>query len=232
MSIDKKTLDRIQKLLAMTESPNDNEASIARRRVDAILESLNLTEDDILEKGRYTQVVYNTKDKSTATWKIQMYTNIAFILGCSITYMRKSPELTILGRGGRPEIVAYIFSIVERNMVAEWKAYREQYKELNGHSPRGTVRTTWHKYFGIGVCQKSQSIYSNLSTEEQQELQVDLKEAAKQAPDARVVTRRQREDKNLDVSVARAAYTTGTEQNLNIGLGTNSENNQLEVVDE
>lgn len=220
MSIDKKTLERIQKLLAMTESPNKNEANIAQRRVDAMLKELSLTEEDILGIGQYKKVFYITKDRSTPSWKIQMYTQIAFILGCSLTYRRNCRDLCILGRGGRPDIVYYVFSVVERNMIAAWNQFRKEYKAANNVSPKGKVRDTWYKYFSYGVMQKAYDIYANLDEESQKEVQADFKEAQeKEADDVRTVRSRQpSQDTDIDYSVARSGYRSGIEQNLNIGL--------------
>lgn len=218
--IDKKLLDRIQKLLALAESCNPNEARIARLRADKLLAQLNLSEDEALGLGAYTILPYTTKDQSSAPWKIQMYSGVASVLGCSILYRRRSRTIEIVGRTGRAEIVRYIFSVVERNMVEAWKTFRKN----QNRSLTSKDRQAWFKFFSQGVQEKVWQIFGNLSTDERDSLHQEVKDSRSSVNfDVKVVSSKGLQlDWEAEESLIVDAYDAGVNQNLNIGVGTST----------
>jgi ElaB/YqjD/DUF883 family membrane-anchored ribosome-binding protein len=85
-----KMLEKVRKLLALSQSPNEHEAALAAERAQAILAEYNLTMADALKKGQAAEkfVVDNELFTKAAPWQRSLGVAVATLYFCSYLFVR------------------------------------------------------------------------------------------------------------------------------------------------
>jgi hypothetical protein len=128
----KRLMERVRKLLALSESPNENEAAFAAAKAKELLERYNLSisdleVDDIVEKG------YDTGRVRMATWLLNLAASVARGFDCDIYYTRgggkrvgtdasATSRITFVGTDMDTEVAEYVFEylrVTVERMTAE-----------------------------------------------------------------------------------------------------------------
>ena len=148
-----KVLDKVQKLLALAQSDNVNEAALAARTAQQIMHKHNLTsymvenfnseksiEEEIIDwtqQGRPLDVF----NKKAATWKIHLAMIVARANHCRI-YLNHAPEgscFGLIGRESDANIVRYLYAYLVHEI-----------HRLTKRDGKGKGRT-WNNNFRIGA---------------------------------------------------------------------------------
>lgn len=180
-----KIIDKIKKLLALSQSANEHEAALAAARAselmlehqisEAKLQTTTTTEEPIEEH------VVEGSDKKCVMWKGELAERIAVTLGCKMFWLSRKLDAThkevftkILGRKSSVQTVEYLYLylVAEINRLAESKYDPEndeeyQRAEQNGahFSHRSHAARRWKEAFRLGA---TRTICNRLSAQREQ----------------------------------------------------------------
>lgn len=137
-----KMIDKVKKLLRLSESTNQAEAELAMQRANDIIRNFQLDEDEIsisgdqYEFGTFMYEFPNLRMKYV--WTKDLARAAAVLFDCEMIYNRTlhKSEYTIIGPKGNFEAVKamadYLFnswkSIVERDLVAEKRKWWDEHQ--------------------------------------------------------------------------------------------------------
>lgn len=118
----KKLLERIRKLLALSESPNENEALLAAAKAKDMLERYNLSLADI-ETCEITEKNYATGSSRMAGWLLQLASSVARGFNCEIYYRKTmdgksklTASICFVGTNIDTEIAEYVFEYLRKTV--------------------------------------------------------------------------------------------------------------------
>lgn len=222
MNIDEQNrhIERIKKLLALSGSSNEHEATIARRRAEALMEKYAISQA-MLGKAEFGSGDFETDTKDRAAWKHKLFGALGFIFGCATAfYTNRNQKLTYTFYGKKPsvEITLYICEVVTRALKSSWKTHLNELRRC-GVRPTAKAKADFYFHFAAAVSRKVSEVFQGMSEQEQANLNEELSESAKQTahiPEARSRTVREKE---RDLTASRAGYLAGQSQSINIGVG-------------
>jgi hypothetical protein len=139
---------KIKKCLELSSSSNEHEAALAMQRAQEMMAKHSITESDI-EMSKITESDTQAHDSHKVPVHIVRLTNlVARAFGCGYLFSmqyhnwRNITHARFIGEGARPEIAAYAFEVLARQMGRGRKAY------LGGLSRR-LKRTSRAKYAAL-----------------------------------------------------------------------------------
>lgn len=153
-----KILDRIRKLQALSDSPNEAEALAAARRVDKLirehavqlceLSAASLNEADPMGVIRIESGFGQHNDQ--LTWAVARYCNCY-----ALRHARKGHPTTfsVYGRRSDREAFHWLISVARRSSETEYRAWEEAEQPV-GRRPR----TDWKKGYAFGLAAKLDSL--------------------------------------------------------------------------
>jgi hypothetical protein len=129
---------KIAKCLNLANSDNPNEAQAAKRQAEALMKKYSLTSADVA-----ASTINQQQLKATHRYQLPVYlANLACVIakafGCetTVTIGNKhwGSNLNFFGVGIKPELCAYTYSVLRRQLLKDRKDYRDsltRYKPTN-----------------------------------------------------------------------------------------------------
>lgn len=211
-----KILEKIKKCLALSKSANGNEAAIALRQAQALMEKYNINQSAI--------ELSDITSKTAKTWKSQNPAKYTHVLAVTIAhaftvkpiYHSYSERTTVefIGFDAQPEIAAYCYDVLYRQLVKDRKAFMstlsKRYKKVNKTRKADLFAEHW----AVGVYMK----ITNFALNEKQEQLIDqyLEQRGSKLTTSEV---RQHKAKREDDDAMHKGYIAGKNANLNHGMG-------------
>lgn len=123
----KKIVSRIRKLLALSQSPNQNEAALAAQKAADLLSEYNLSLSDI-ELSELPIVDEEVDVSYLATWRVRLAHVVSRSNYCRLLLLPSCRRLIFVGRDHNAkaarEMFLYLSSSIEENCRAYAKKYR------------------------------------------------------------------------------------------------------------
>jgi hypothetical protein len=133
----RRVLEKVEKLLALSGSDNEHEATLAMQRAGELLEKHNLGMEAVMaEKNNYTHLIINTGKQRMATYLryivalLQKYFFVDIVLS-SVYDPVKNIKLRTIELFGRPENVAvgeYCYHFLVNTLDSSWRVNRGKFK--------------------------------------------------------------------------------------------------------
>lgn len=118
-------LEKIKKLLALSKSPNEHEAALALQKAQVLMERYSITEEAIQTIDIGEADTPATVKRSPARWEMGLVRTIRRAFGCDsfLDCDTNSATWVFIGSGPAPEIAAYVFQTLCRQVVKARKDY-------------------------------------------------------------------------------------------------------------
>ena len=132
MTNNEKILNRIKKLLAMGSSCNPHESAIALRQAMLLMQKHGISNKDIdLSQVKESSTTTRSTASCPPIWLTQLATIVSKAFACEDIYeIRNGSNFYLfIGVGPAPEVAAYTFTILRRQLVKSRSAY---FKKLRG----------------------------------------------------------------------------------------------------
>ncbi|MGI1671969.1 MAG: DUF2786 domain-containing protein [Neptuniibacter sp.] len=131
--LNKKIIDRIQKLLALSGSDNEHEAAIALKRAQALMQEYQVSDLD-LELGDIIRGDTHACDaRKPAYWVIYLTSTIGEAFACAPVLVEKPKgcDVAFIGVDPQPKIAAYAYEVLYRQLkTARTQHIKEQNKRI------------------------------------------------------------------------------------------------------
>lgn len=114
-------IDKIQKLLALSESSNEHEAALAAAKVQEMLTRYNVQQDELRGRSEKTEevveivITYSTPGGRRNMTDVDLATTIARGLFCEVIHT--SYRMWIIGKKGDAEIVERVFKSLSQKLI-------------------------------------------------------------------------------------------------------------------
>jgi hypothetical protein len=141
-------LRKVEKLLAMAESSNENEAFLAMARVQELIHKYNLERVLSRRKSRYVSLIVNHRKQKVDRLQRMIagiltgyyFVDIVFsdLYDAHENTVHKTME--ILGTDQNVLMAEYVYNFLRQQSETLWTQYRAQ-KALKGHSPKISFQT-------------------------------------------------------------------------------------------
>ncbi|MEY4064106.1 MAG: hypothetical protein RIR26_314 [Pseudomonadota bacterium] len=141
-------LRKVEKLLAMAESNNENEAFLAMARVQELIHKYNLDRVVSRRKSRYVSLIVNHRKQKVDRLQRMIagiltgyyFVDIVFsdLYDAHENTVHKTME--ILGTDQNVLMAEYVYNFLRQQSESLWDQYRQQ-KSLKGHAPKMSFQT-------------------------------------------------------------------------------------------
>ena len=164
----RKFINKVEKLLALAGSPNENEATLAMQKANELIEKYNLSFSKAGEKRQFGYAIINRKRKRIESYQrhicriLQDFFFVRVIMSSlydPITDQRHK-TIELLGAKENVAIGEYCYFFLENKLVSLWNYNRDKFK--------GNTRTEKNSYFlGLlaGFYNKLQNQQGNIAAE-------------------------------------------------------------------
>lgn len=145
MKQEEKIIDRVRKLLALSQSSNANEAALAAAKAQALLQHYNLELSQVQLKENfgpeYIKKITQTKRQIWTKSLLEVLCSYNF---CSSVYVLGTGMCSIVGEKHNIEVVEYLHTYLVRELV---DMANKAYEETDGRIPK----ITWKDSFFYGA---------------------------------------------------------------------------------
>lgn len=165
-----KAIDKIRKCLRLSRSSNAKEAAAALRQAQALMRASGVDDADLLAAEASEARARSRAARNPVDWEVQLVNMVAGCFGCDVIFVgerrlyprffsrSRQGEYAFIGTGPRPEIAAYVFSVLLRQA----EKARAQYiaKELKRCRPASKTRRAdeFCRFWIIAVEKKVQAL--------------------------------------------------------------------------
>lgn len=148
--VSKEIIDKILKLLRLSSSSNENEASLAAQRASELLIKHNISIDEIHEDGsRFEKIDKNFAfEYKVNYWRSWLLSALSELNFCKTTVMNDGKEIyLLLGKTHNIMVTKKIFEYLEKNVKKFTNEYTKAYVEKDKMSyEMGLIsERTWHR---------------------------------------------------------------------------------------
>lgn len=123
----KKIATKIAKCLALASSDNPAEAEAAKRQADALMKKYNVTSGDVAAAQVHEQHSKTGSKNRPPLYLCKLASTIATAFGCEVVISSgsgwKDSCMKFLGLGIKPELAAYTFDVLRRQIIKDRAAY-------------------------------------------------------------------------------------------------------------
>lgn len=168
-----KVMDRIQKVLAITNSPNEQEAASAAAMLSRMLEEHNLSMADIEAKGAKGPGIRQSGHdlgKAAFKWKMDLAEGIAEFYYCAPLVDRKTKTVAFVGRPENVEALTALYSWVIDQIRAIATTERRSHYDATGEH---IDPLRWQLGFGEGAVDRLIDRLRELKARQQEDLSHD-----------------------------------------------------------
>lgn len=116
-----KVLEKIKKCLALSKSANEHEAALALKQAQALMEKHQITDSDVELSKISTEESGQRVARRLADWQWDVAALVAEVFGCE--KYKQGNRMYFYGFGNRPQIAAYSFDVVWRQISAARRKY-------------------------------------------------------------------------------------------------------------
>ncbi len=116
-----KVLEKIKKCLALSKSANEHEAALALKQAQALMEKHQITDSDVELSKISTEESERRVASRLADWQWDVAALVADVFGCD--KYKQGNRMYFYGFGNRPQIAAYAFDVVWRQISAARRNY-------------------------------------------------------------------------------------------------------------
>lgn len=165
--LNKKIMDRIQKLLALSKSDNEHEAAIALKRAQALMQEYNVSELDLELADITREDTYACDSRRPPVWVVFLTSMIAEAFGCHPVIVEKlrSSNVAFIGPDPQPKIATYAYEVLYRQVkVARVQHIQQQNKRIK-KSTKTRRGDEFAKAWVLAVYQKIHKFANNEKTE-------------------------------------------------------------------
>lgn len=152
-----KIKEKIEKLLNLSMSDNEHEASLALDKALKLMNEHNITKDEVYRQNFISKEIPFTVNK-VQDWQVDLYSRMANISGCIFTWRNGIYSLKakgqITGRERDVENATYLIDFLSREIENKTKKYKIQIQPLITSKKKSLITS-----FKKGLIQ---SVYSNL----------------------------------------------------------------------
>lgn len=134
----KKIAAKIAKCLALANSDNAAEAEAANRQADALMAKYNLNSGDIAASQMHEKTSKAGGKYNPPKYLVQLSAVIADAFGCGVVFSSgcgyQDSQMYFIGPGIKPELAAYTFDVLRRQLNKDRAAYTatiKRYKREN-----------------------------------------------------------------------------------------------------
>lgn len=127
-------LAKLKKCMALSKSANDNEAAAALRQAQKLMAMFDLTDQDIMF-SEVNECSVGLRSSSNNAWIRRLGSMVAYCFGVDLIFLsdykfigqtlRRVSDVAFFGQGVAPEIAAYAFEVLQRQLVFERKQHIE-----------------------------------------------------------------------------------------------------------
>ena len=119
----KKVLDKIKKCLALSKSANEHEAAMALKQAQVLMEKYQVTDAEV-ELSAVSETGVNCA-QTLPTWQQLLVSECAKAFGveCLLGGNRLQREVRFIGIGVKPELAAYAYEVLLRQLKKERREY-------------------------------------------------------------------------------------------------------------
>lgn len=124
-------IDKIRKLLALSNSSNEHEAALAASHAQRLLSEHNLAMEDI-ETGSTTlkaDKVETPVSKTLSKWVRYLSAGVCSAFDCQAVHHPALGRMTFIGVGADVQVATYTFTYLERTVRKLCKGYLQQHVE-------------------------------------------------------------------------------------------------------
>lgn len=135
-----KIKDKIEKLLNLSMSDNEHEASLALERALKLMNEHNITQEEVYRQNFINkELIIN--NKILPDWKVNLYSAMANVAGCIFTWRNGTKvKAQITGRERDVENAIYLCEFLVREVERQEKLKRKELKA------KGMISTNLSKY--------------------------------------------------------------------------------------
>lgn len=135
-----KIKDKIEKLLKLSMSDNEHEASLALERALKLMNEHNITQEEVYRQNFINkELIIN--NKILPDWKVNLYSAMANVAGCIFTWRNGTKvKAQITGRERDVENAIYLCEFLVREVERQEKLKRKELKD------KGMISTNLSKY--------------------------------------------------------------------------------------
>lgn len=119
-----KALDKIKKCLALSKSANEHEAAQALKHAQALMQKYELDERDVALAEIRITAAGKTVPERPQDWQWYLMNMVAGVFGCKAAAW--GVEVQFYGLGNRPDLAAYAFDVVYRQLAAARRLYLKE----------------------------------------------------------------------------------------------------------
>ncbi len=145
--MDNKIKDKIEKLLNLSMSDSEHEASLALKRAMELMQKHNITKEEVMRQNFVSQQ-YTLKYNRLPDWLTKIYSSMSMASGCICTTQKSvlGTKVRICGRQRDVDNASYLISFLLREIKQRAK---EQEKTLSHHTTQ--EKKTLLKSFKVGI---------------------------------------------------------------------------------
>ncbi|MFW6537711.1 DUF2786 domain-containing protein [Acinetobacter baumannii] len=124
-------LRKIKRCFELSKSSNENEAALAIKQMQALMQKHGFSEKHVLAADCVENAYEIGSKKKPPQWVLSLHSTIAQALDCSSMvrhwYGQKNIKLIFIGVGSTPEIASYAFDVLYRKLKKNRAEYIDEY---------------------------------------------------------------------------------------------------------
>lgn len=154
-----KVIDRVRKLLRLSESPNSNEAKSAYRLAHKMIADYSLEREEYLEHIIQEAFIEVEVKKHTVPWERDLLQHVATFCSCR-TFTRYTKDIFIFGESQNIDVAVLIYKSVHNQIFKQVAAIKktDMYQCLVGRGPRKSFLAQYRAGLVEGVRQQLNEI--------------------------------------------------------------------------
>lgn len=208
-------ISKVKKCLALSKSANSNEAAVALKKAQRLMEEHQISQVDVdISDVTETQVLMCRAQKPPA-YIVVLANCVASAFGCKI--MADSgwtqTRVSFLGMGAQSEVGAYVFDVLRRALTRGRKEFISTIPKRTKAANKTRRADVWCKGWVIAVTKKARKLAVPESTEA-----MIAKWMEEKHPDLEKSEGRERKMKGKDLIDAVRGYGEGEKQQLHHGV--------------
>lgn len=145
-----KIKEKIEKLLNLSMSDNEHEASLALERALKLMNEHNISKDEVYKQNFVSHEI-NFEVYRLQDWNVELYSGMANVSGCMFTWINgfnNKARGNITGRERDVENAVYLANFLSREISRQEKIKK---KELKERGIRGSELASYIKGFKKGI---------------------------------------------------------------------------------
>ena len=141
---------KIQKLFALGESPNPNEAANALSKAHALMAKYNISAEDLGEDEKsITEIEMNESTKTVSKYRLDLASALGKHFGCRVLLKRSSlgkQRMLFVGDSVKVKVFRECYEFAYNSFI---QAFKEYFKDFNSSSKQESNQVKWSYFCGF-----------------------------------------------------------------------------------